>query len=263
MRFDPVLDSCDDLVVVMSVVCVRVILWKSFVDVSAVDHTHLCTKRYSLTHLVVTQIPLDLTNGARQDSTPPPSSRPAWIRPIRKKAPSAPRSTHSADSPSHHSSPEAFSPSEFFNTEPTKPASSFSNGPPTASGSSAAQMSSPVQYNGTNLPPQSAPSAFLGAPGGMGMDMIQEDTQLYMSHGDMMALFSDGGVDVNHLFSSDFNMPATPTQHQQQAPGSQPTQQPPPSAADRQSGGGNVIASGAPGYTSPGYMKMNGISTSP
>lgn len=95
------------------------------------------------------------------------------------------------------------------------------------------------------------------------MDMIREDPQLYMSHGDMMALFNDGGVDVNHLFSSDFNMPTASAQHPQQGSGSQQTQPPSSSVGDRQNGGGNVIASGAPGYTSPAFMKMNGLATSP
>lgn len=211
----------------------------------------------------LTHIPLDLTNGNHQDHTPAPSSRPAWIRPVRKKAPSAPRSTHSGDSPSHHSSPEAFSPSEFFNGEPSKPSSSFAPVPPTASGSSGPQMPSSAQFNDTNHPPPSAPSSFLGTSTSMGMDMIQEDPQqLYMSHGDMMALFAgDAGVDVNQLFSPDFNMAGAPSQ--QQAPGSQQAQPPPSSAGDRQNGGGNVIPPGTPGYSGPGYMKMNGMTTSP
>ncbi|KAF9449160.1 hypothetical protein P691DRAFT_812963 [Macrolepiota fuliginosa MF-IS2] len=210
----------------------------------------------------LTQIPLDPTNGTREDNPAAPSSRPAWIRPIRKKAPSAPRSTHSADSPSHHSSPEAFSPSEFFNAEPSKPAPSFSTAPPSSSGTGTTQMPSPSQYNGVSHPPQDPSSNFLDSSGGMGMDMIREDSQMYMSH-DMMALFNDGSVDVNHLFSTDFNLSGGPAQHQQQPPGSQRVQQPPPSAGDRQSTSGNVINSSAPGYTSPVFMKMNGLTTSP
>jgi hypothetical protein len=35
------------------------------------------------------------------------------------------------------------------------------------------------------------------------MDMIREDTPMYMSSSEMMAFFNDGSVDVNHLFSPD------------------------------------------------------------
>ncbi|KAJ3552687.1 hypothetical protein NP233_g12820 [Leucocoprinus birnbaumii] len=207
----------------------------------------------------LTHIPLDPTNGTQQEHPSAQSSRPAWIRPVRKKAPSAPRSTHSGDSPSHHSSPEAFSPSEFFNNgEPSKPTPSFAPAPPTTSGSSEPQMSPSSPFNGINHPPPNGPSSFLGSAS-LGMDMIQEDPQqLYMSHGEMMALFGgDPGVDVNQLFSPDFNMAGqtTPGQHQQQAPGSQQTQQPPASAGDRQNG--------TPGYGGPGFLKMNGLTTSP
>ncbi len=193
----------------------------------------------------VTQIPLDPANGTRQESPIIPSSRPAWIRPVRKKAPSAPRSNQSADSPSHHSSPEAFSPSDFFGAE-----QGTSN-----------QMSSSSQYGGTNHTAPNPPSSFLDPSGGVAMDMIRGDAQMYMSHGDMLSLFNEG-VDINHLFSSDFNMVGTSTQQQQ----AQTTQQQQPSSSsvgDRLNGGGNVIASGAPGYTSPGFMKMSGLATSP
>jgi len=91
------------------------------------------------------------------------------------------------------------------------------------------------------------------------MDMIRGESQMYMSHGDMLTLFNDG-VDVNHLFSSDFNMVGAPTQQAQTA---QQVQQPSPSVGDRHNGGGNVISPSRPGYASPGFLKMSGLATSP
>ncbi|XP_006456252.1 hypothetical protein AGABI2DRAFT_228126 [Agaricus bisporus var. bisporus H97] len=219
----------------------------------------------------LTQIPLgDLTNGARQGS-PSPSSRPAWIRPIRKKAPSAPRSSHSAGSSSpHNSSPEAFSPAEFFNNEPAKPTTPFTNSSSAPAPSATTQLPSPIQYHGPNLPSAAAPPSF-----NMGMDMIQDDPQLYLSHGDMMnlSLFNDGAIDVNQLFSSEFNIPMngpSQQQHQQQAPCPQDTPQTSSSVGDPQGGGGgasgNIISSSssaASGFSSSNtYIKMNGLSAS-
>lgn len=208
----------------------------------------------------LTQIPLDPTNSSKQDSTVLPSSRPAWIRPVRKKAPSAPRSTNSADSPSHQSSPECpetFSPSEFF-SESSKATQPFTSATPSASGQTPAnQIPSTLQYNGSSHPPPNPSSTFLDASGNMGMDILREDAQMYMSHGGMMALFADGGVDVNHLFSPDFSLPS-----QQQTQPSQQPQQPQQPTSDRQSGG-NPIASGAAGFASSAFMKMNGLTTSP
>jgi hypothetical protein len=94
----------------------------------------------------------------------------------------------------------------------------------------------------------------------MGMDLIQEDPQLYMSHDDMIALFN--GADVNHFFSPDFNIPGGPGQHQQHASGSQQAQQPSSSAGDGQNSV-NVVPPGAPGFTGPAYMEVNGLTTSP
>lgn len=210
----------------------------------------------------VTQIPLgDLANGARQ-STPSPSSRPAWIRPIRKKASAAPLSNHSAGSSSpHNSSPEAFSPSEFFNNnEPAKPTSPFTNSSTAPAPTATTQLSPPIQYHGPNLPPAVAPTSF-----NMGMDVIQEDPQLYLSHGDMvnLSLFNDGAIDVNQLFSSDFNIPVNGPgqQRPQQGPCPPDTPQAPSSVGDRQGGGGgasgNIISSSSAGFSGANtYIKM-------
>lgn len=184
----------------------------------------------------LTNIPLETT---RQDGAAD-TSRPPWIRPVRKKAPSIARSNNSGDSPSHHSSPEAFTPSEFFN-DPPKNGIGFSSGSSSASGSSSSIPNPAPQYsNGTPQVRHPSPTAYMDtSSGGLGMDMIREDTQMYMSPGEMMSLFSDGNVDVGHLFSSEFI-------HQQQQ-------------NDRQAGT-PVTASG---FGSPVFLKMNGLVSSP
>ena len=142
----------------------------------------------------MTNIPVE-TPG--QDE-PARASRPPWIRPVRKKASSLARSNHSSDSPPpHHSSPEAFTPSDFF----AEPANSvFPSTPSSTSGSSQPPMPSTPQY-GTGQT-QTNSSTYIETSGDMGMDTIREDSQIYMFPGEMMALFSDGAVDVGQLFSS-------------------------------------------------------------
>ncbi|KAJ3530177.1 hypothetical protein NMY22_g8685 [Coprinellus aureogranulatus] len=203
----------------------------------------------------LTNIPLE-TN--RQDNPPGNTPRPPWIRPVRKKASSTARSSHSADSPrDHHSSPEPFSPSDFF-SDP-KQGGSFASGPPsTASGTSSnQQIPSPSnQYNmggpspgGQGNGSGGTASAFgLDPLAGAGMDIIREDSTMFMSSNDMMAFFSDGGVDINSLFSPDTFL------HQQ--PGSAALS--PPSAG----GSGAGIQSQQPGGQN-GFMKMAGLVTSP
>jgi len=86
------------------------------------------------------------------------------------------------------------------------------------------------------------------------MDMMRDDSQMYMSH-EMMALFNDGGVDVQHLFSSDFmQQPQPQAQHGQ-------TQQQHHHQNDSRNGtdGSTPVSS----YVSPGFLKMNGLATSP
>lgn len=73
----------------------------------------------------------------------------------------------------------------------------------------------------------------------MGMDMIREDHEMYMSQ-DMLALFDEGGVDVAHLFSSQF---MTPSPHPL--------------------GPHHAVRLSSDGYINPAYMKHNGLVTSP
>ena len=233
MVFDHALVSFEGSAIDMSAVFDQGTSWKNFVDV------YMITIRYqgvyinwTFCFLLVTHIPVE-TSG--QDE-PGRATRPPWIRPVRKKAPSRARSNQSGDSPSHHDSPEAFSPSDFF-AEPSN--SVFPATPSSTSGS----MSSPPQYvNGSGTTQtQTNNSTYMDTSADMGMDMIRDDSQMYMFPGEMMALFNDGAVDVGQLLSSvEFMQQPTSPHHQN----------------DRQGAG-----DGAPvtGFTSPGFLKMNGM----
>ncbi|GLB40905.1 putative fungal specific transcription factor [Lyophyllum shimeji] len=195
----------------------------------------------------LTQIPLETT---RRETAASSSNRPPWIRPVRKKAPSAPRSTNSADSPpQQHSSPEAFSPSEFFTETPiAKNCTLFTSGSSmTPSTSPAGQVTSPPQPFSPGNQPQ---APFMDTSGLGGMDMIREDPQMYMSPADMMALFDDG-VDVQQLFSGGFGISQT-QQHQHQQQHSQSRLQGSPLAS-----GGDVD-----GFDTR-FLEHNGLANSP
>lgn len=152
----------------------------------------------------LTNIPLETNH---QDNPPANAPRPPWIRPVRKKTSSVARSNHSGDSPTAQGSPEPFSPSDFFSE--TKGTSGFPSGPPSNSSNSSSnahyQAGTPTAQGGSGA----GPSTFrmdVNASSGMAMDMIREDTPMYLSSNEMMAFFNDGGVggvDVNHLFSAD------------------------------------------------------------
>ncbi|KAF6742567.1 fungal-specific transcription factor domain-containing protein [Ephemerocybe angulata] len=200
----------------------------------------------------LTNIPLETNH---QDNVPVNARRPPWIRPVRKKTSSIARSNHSGDSP-QQSSPEPFSPSDFF-SEP-KVAPGFASGPPSnASGSSNTHSGYPPGGphipNGVGPGPSSSSSSFPmdHAVNGMAVDMIREDSAMYMSNSEMMAFFgNEGAVDMNHLFSTDAFL-------QQQ--------QPRASAASPTSGAANAgqPQASSQGGTTPGYLKMAGLVTSP
>jgi len=80
----------------------------------------------------------------------------------------------------------------------------------------------------------------------MGMNMVQEEPELYMQ-GNMMAFLDDG--EVNPLSSPNFVMSRVSGQ-QQQTPDPLQVQQLFPPTLDRQIGGGNVngTSPGSPGY---------------
>ena len=90
--------------------------------------------------------------------------------------------------------------------------------------------------------------------GGLGMDtMMREDPQMYMSH-EMMALFNDGSVDVQHLFSSEFLQPHPQAQQQQQSHHQ---------TGDRPGNGVGVNTPSGAGFAGPAFLKMNGLANSP
>ncbi|KAF7975571.1 hypothetical protein HWV62_9271 [Athelia sp. TMB] len=143
----------------------------------------------------LTKIPLD---AAHREGPERDRNRPPWIRPVRKKAPSSART---ADSNSeHHSSPEAFSPNEFFadaSTPQTLPLlqTTFSHSPrlPT----SARPRSSSTS---TTYPLQSLASTLSsGVDATANMDM-NDPNNMFMLSEDVMALFNDGSVDMAALF---------------------------------------------------------------
>ncbi|KAH7909463.1 fungal-specific transcription factor domain-containing protein [Hygrophoropsis aurantiaca] len=139
----------------------------------------------------ITQIPLETSRPDTQES----NTRPPWIRPVRKKTPSTVRG--GSDNGSQHSSPEAFSPSDFF-VDPTASATSPIQGIPQNSFSPAPGGSSYTLSAGRRSS-LSVPS-FLDSSNGMDMD-----PGMYMSP-EVMNMFGDGGVDVTSLFSPDFSM---------------------------------------------------------
>jgi len=145
----------------------------------------------------LTQIPLE---PSRQDNTQN-DQRPAWIRPVRKKTTSTvTRGSQGGDSPSQHdnSSPEAFSPSDFF-AEPPKP-SSFQTGPSPSNGMASSVSPTNTHFGSNGADQPASAQSFLDSSGG-GLDL---NSQLYLSHVEMMAMFGDGSVDVSQMFTPEF-----------------------------------------------------------
>ncbi|KAL6302938.1 fungal-specific transcription factor domain-containing protein [Sparassis latifolia] len=141
----------------------------------------------------LTQIPLD---SARPQDTPISSNnRPPWLRPVRKKTPSMARSPGSnGDSPSHHGSPEAFSPSDAFldlggGTSPRPPSAPFPSANPSSQGVAHAFS----QTYGLGNPVAASASQF------MDTDMLVGEAGLSMSPAEILALFNDGSVDMTSL----------------------------------------------------------------
>lgn len=164
-----------------------------------------------IAHCTVTQIPLDTAErGPERDQ-----NRPPWIRPVRKKASSAPRTADSVSE--QHSSPEAFSPSEFFadagtpqslphlqtsfNPSPQSPGSaqlpgSFSAAHPLHQQYSAGGGDSSLVHR----------SSFMDTTSSINL----EDPSMYMLSSDVMALFNDGNVDMASLFQPSANFSPNP-----------------------------------------------------
>lgn len=191
-------------------------------------------------HTPVTNIPLET---AHQDG-PASATRPPWIRPVRKKAPSIAHSNQSGDSPSHQSSPEAFSPQDFF--EPPK-STVFAAGPSSAAGTPANQAASPPQYgNGAGPQPN---ASFMDTSGALGDMDIMRDEHMYGMTSDMMALFQDSGVES--MFAPEF------LQQQPHLVSGQQTHRQP----DRQGNGSGTTPN--VGFSGSGLFKINGLASSP
>jgi len=146
----------------------------------------------------LTQIPLET---ARQDAQAG-RSRPPWVRPVRKKTSSVAHSTNSNDSPSHHSSPEAFSPSDAFldlsgaavSPRPSAAAFTASIGSHNQTQSLASNNPFGLGSNGTSDSPSYMDNVEMLPP--------SQDGQSSILPSDILALFSDGGVDVAQLLMS-------------------------------------------------------------
>jgi len=146
----------------------------------------------------VTQIPLETSPPGEEKS----SSRPPWIRPIRKKTPSVAARGAGSDGGSHRSSPEAFSPSEFFvdPTLATSPQLALPNAFPPA----------PIGGASSSCHPQ-RPSFSVPSSMDASNDTDMETAGMHIpSPSEMMNMFGfgDGEVDIATLFSgtSDFNI---------------------------------------------------------
>lgn len=160
----------------------------------------------------LTRIPLEPSSPSDHAEN---TARPPWIRPVPRRVPT--RSRNGTDSPSQHSSPEGFSPSEFFSDITGRATSPHSNGSPYPSGPSAAasghhspiigQGSAPqyINQHSNNNGSHPGPLApFMDTSGEMVLDMMNPaDAQMYMSS-EVMALFNGGAVDVASLFLPEF-----------------------------------------------------------
>lgn len=166
--------------------------------------------------LIVTQIPLDTPSLSQE--FPQTKPLPPWIRPVRKKTPSAPRSSGSHESPQDNTS-EAFSPSDMFVDLSVLPPDKIvpSNGLPMNSPTSPLQRSSTISANGNGFgsgstvptsPRQYTSVAnhaphFMDTSGGVGDPLnIKSDPALALTPAEIMALFNDGGMDMASLFPS-------------------------------------------------------------
>lgn len=131
---------------------------------------------------LVTQVPLETAR--RQESPESKTPRLPWIRPVRKKTPSVPRSNHSS-SDSRHTSPEEFSPANVF-IDMTSAVSDAQKSPSTkhhVSSMSDGQNSPQAQFSNMMSQPlftDNSPSL-----------------ELPMSPGDIAALFND---DMTSIF---------------------------------------------------------------
>jgi len=140
----------------------------------------------------LTQIPLE---PSRSDSQEQSDTRPPWIRPVRKRTPCMTKSSGS-DAGSHHSSPEAFSPSEYFVDHAGGITSPRAFSPTSTSSGSTSHYFSANPRSSIPLP------SFLDTTGS-----IEIDSSMYMSSpAQVMSMFGDSSMDVSSMFTHDFSM---------------------------------------------------------
>lgn len=113
---------------------------------------------------------------------------------MRKKTPSMAKGTGS-DGSSHHSSPEAFSPSEFF-VDPGVGITSAQPFNPTSAADGSAGHYLGARRSSLTLP------SFLDTAAAT----MEVDPSIYMSSpAEVMSMLGDGSVDVSTIFTPDFN----------------------------------------------------------
>lgn len=153
----------------------------------------------------VTQIPLDTPSLSRE--FPQTKPLPPWIRPVRKKTPSAPRSSGSHESPSqdnNSSSEPSFSPGDMFVDLSVLPPDKLvsSNGLVNTLNAVGAVPTSPRQYS-IGVSGHTAPFMDTSSSGVDPLN-IKPDPSMALTPAEIMALFNDGGMDMASLFPSDF-----------------------------------------------------------
>ncbi|TFK47399.1 hypothetical protein OE88DRAFT_1666165 [Heliocybe sulcata] len=128
----------------------------------------------------LTQIPLDSPARAAEGTN---NTRPSWMKPVRKKTPSAVRSNgSSSDTASQHNSPEDFSSEMFLDGVVASP------GP----------IASAFSPKNPGRQDTQSPYSFMAPT----MQGRTSDPSIPMSPNDFMALLNDGGLDMASLFSS-------------------------------------------------------------
>lgn len=140
----------------------------------------------------LTQIPLEPSRPGQEQS----KNRPPWIRPVRKKTPSTTKA--GSDGSSHHSSPESFSPSEFFADHPSGLGSPSTISQPFSPNPNQVASASPYGLSSRRT---SLSVPYMDAPNGLDIDPT-----MYISPPEMMGMFNDSGVDVSSAFPPEFNM---------------------------------------------------------
>jgi len=182
MHFVLALAFSEGLAAVMCVDSDQGISWKNSVDVRM-----SCFASYSyLNHPLVTGIPLETSH---QDTRPASTSRPPWIRPVRKKATSGVK-LNSCNSPSnssqHDGALEAFSPSDFLVDTPKSVQASGPASPTSSTNTLNQAQFSMAESNGSTFDKI--------------LCEVRDESQMYVLP-EMLELFKAGGMDTTAWFA--------------------------------------------------------------